>query len=115
VQTVNKRIPHNRVNVNKYAIGNGIQSNSIPRNFPAKLAKRIFTGFVLNTAATGNIGENPFRFQNFGLVDLRVALSGEHIPADGITTDYATHYHQRAYLNTLSALGSDNDSRAIWL
>ena len=115
LQTTNIRIPHNRVTVNKYAIGNGIQSNSIPLNFPAKLPKRIFIGFVLNTAATGNIGQNPFEFRNFGLEDLRVALSGEHIPNGGIITDYATGDYQRAYLNTLSALGLDNDNRAIWL
>jgi hypothetical protein len=115
LQTTNMRLPHNRVTVTKYAIGNGIQSNSIPLNFPAKLPKRIFIGFVLNTASTGTITENPFNFQNFGLQDLRVSLSGEHIPSDGIVTDYATNDYQRAYLNTLAALGLDSDNRAIWL
>jgi hypothetical protein len=115
LQTSNMRFPHNRVTVSKYSIGNGIQANSIPLNFPAKLPKRIFIGFVLNTAAAGNIGQNPFEFRNFGLVDLRVAVSGDNIPGDGIITDYATGDYQRAYLNTLSALGLDNDNRAIWL
>jgi hypothetical protein len=115
LQTTNIRMPHNRVTVNKYAIGVGIQSNSIPLNFPAKLPKRIFIAFVLNTASTGTITENPFRFQNFGLVDLRVALSGEHIPNGGIITNYTTGDYQRAYINTLAALGLDNENRAIWL
>jgi hypothetical protein len=115
LQSTNMRIPHSRVTVNKYAIGNGIQSSTVGLNFPAKLPKRIFIGFVLNTASTGTITENPFRFQNFGLVDLKVALSGEHIPAGGIVTDYAANDYQRAYLNTLAALGLDNDNRAIWL
>jgi hypothetical protein len=109
------RIPHNRVTVSKYAIGVGIQSHSIPLNFPAKLPKRIFIGFVLNTASTGAITENPFRFQNFGLVDLRIALTGEHIPGGGIITDYANGDYQRAYINTLAALGLGNENRAIWL
>ena len=108
-------MPHNRVTVNKHAIGSGIQSNTIGLNFPAKLPKRIFIGFVLNTAALGTITENPFRFQNFGLVDLKVTLSGETIPTGGIVTDYASKDYQRAYLNTLAALGIDNDNRAIWL
>jgi hypothetical protein len=115
LQTTNIRMPHNRVTVNKYAIGNGIQSNIVGLNFPAKLPKRIFVGFVLNTASTGTITENPFRFQNFSLVDLKVALSGEHIPTGGIVTDYASKDYQRAYLNTLASLGLDNDNRAIWL
>ena len=115
LQTANIRMPHNRVTVNKHAIGTGIQSNTIGLNFPAKLPKRIFIGFVLNTAASGTITENPFRFQNFGLVDLKVTLSGETVPTGGIVTDYATKDYQRAYLNTLAALGLDNDNRAIWL
>ena len=115
LQTTNMRMPHNRVTVTKYTIGNGVQSNSVPLNFPAKLPKRIFIGFVLNTAATGNIGENPFRFQNFGLEDLHVSLTGEIVPTGGIATNYTTNDYQRAYLNTLSALGLDNDNRAIWL
>jgi hypothetical protein len=115
LQTANIRMPHNRVTVNKHAIGTGIQSNTISLNFPAKLPKRIFIGFVLNTAASGTITENPFRFQNLGLVDLKVTLSGETVPTGGIVTDYATKDYQRAYLNTLAALGLDNDNRAIWL
>jgi hypothetical protein len=70
LQTTNIRIPHGRVTASKYAIGNGNQSSSIFLNFPAKLPKRIFVRFVLNTASTGTITENPFRFQNFGPQDL---------------------------------------------
>jgi hypothetical protein len=64
---------------------------------------------------SSDITENPFRFKNIGLVDLRVAVSGVHIPTGGIIADYATKDYQRAYLNTLAALGLDNDNRAIWL
>ena len=42
-------------------------------------------------------------------------MTGEHVPVDGISADYANGDYQRAYINTLAALGLDNDNRAIWL
>jgi hypothetical protein len=63
----------------------------MPLNFPAKQPKGIFIEFVLDTASAGTIAENSFRFQNSGMVGLRVALSCERIPTGGIITDYATN------------------------
>jgi hypothetical protein len=115
LQKCNMRFPHNRVTVSKQTIGTGVQSDTLRLNFPAKLPKRIFVGFVLNTASTGTITENPYRFQNFGLENIYASVTGEHVPVDGITTNYTTGDFQRAYINTLAALGLDNDNRAIWL
>jgi hypothetical protein len=115
LQTTNIRIPHSRVTVGKYAIGNGIKSNSIPLNFRAKVPKRIFTGFEVNTASTGTMTEKPFPFQKSGLQDQRISLGSEHIPSDGIVTDHATNDCQRAYLNTPGALGLNSGNSAIWL
>ena len=109
------RIPHNRVTVTRYGIAQGFQGTGTTLNFPAKLPKRIFIGFVLNAACTGAIGENPFNFQHFGLTDLTVTLNGNSIPADGMKMNFTTGDYQRAYINTLAALGLDNDNRGISL
>jgi hypothetical protein len=111
----NIRIPHNRVTVTRYGIAQGFTGTSTTLNFPAKLPKRLFIGFVLNAACTGAIGENPFNFQHFGLTDLTVNLNGNQIPADGMKMNYATGDYHRAYINTLAALGLDNDNRGICL
>jgi hypothetical protein len=111
----NIRIPHNRVTVARYGIPNQFTSKQIPLNFPAKLPKRIFIGFVSNAACTGSFAENPFNFQNFGLTELFITVNGNSIPADGMKVNYTTGDFQRAYLNLLAALGIDNGGRSIAL
>jgi hypothetical protein len=113
LQRANMRFPLNRVTVTKHGIAAGYKSISIPLNFPAKLPKRLFIGFVANSATTGTRNENPFNFRNFGLKSLNVTVNGIQIPAAGLEMDFANHDCQRAYLNTLAALGLDNDNRAI--
>jgi hypothetical protein len=108
-------MPHNRVTVTRVGIAPGFASTSITLNFPAKLPKRIMLGFVLNTASTGAIGQNPYNFQNFGLTNITVSVNGEQKPANGLEMDYATGDYQRAYLNTLASLGLDNSATSITL
>ena len=108
------RPPLNRVLVKKHGIGQGFTSSSITLNFPGKLPKRIFVGFVLNAASTGTITENPFNFQNFGLTSIQLTVNGDAMPAaGGLKMDYATGDYQRAYLSTLAALGLENGNRSI--
>ena len=115
LRTTSIRLPLNRVTVQKYGIPLGFTSHAATLNFPAKLPKRVFIGFVSNTASAGAFGENPFNFQNFGITNITLKVNGEPVPSDGLETNYATGDFQRAYLNTLSALGLDNGNRGISL
>ena len=113
LQKGNMRFPLNRVTVSRYGIAAGFKSTSIPMNFPAKLPKRLFIGLVSNVASTGQRDKNPFNFQNFGLQDLTLTVNGVQVPMNGLEMDFAKKDYMRAYLNTLQALGLDNDNRAI--
>ena len=115
LQSTSIRLPLNRVTVQKYGIPLGFTSHSAALNFPAKLPKRVFVAFVTNTASAGAFGENPFNFQNFGITKITLRVNGEPIPTDGLEMNYATGDYQRAYLNTLAALGLDNGNRGISL
>lgn len=115
LQKTNMRFPMNRVTVTKHGIAAGFKSTSIPLNFPSRLPKRVFLAFVTNTASTGALAENPFNFQHFGLQNLALTVNGVQQPATGLEMDYTNGNYQRAYLNTLAALGLDNDNRAIAL
>jgi hypothetical protein len=113
LQKCNMRIPLNRVTVAKYGIATGFTTTSIPLNFPAKLPKRLFIAFVTNAASSGAMGENPYNFQHFNLTNLTITVNGTAVPANGLDMDYTTGDYQRAYLNTLAALGLDNSNRSI--
>lgn len=115
LQKGNMRFPMNRVTVTKHGIATGFKSTTIPLNFPAKLPKRVFIAFVANTASSGALAENPYNFKHFGLESLGLTVNGVPLPATGLEMDYATGNYQRAYLNTLAALGLDNDNRSISL
>ena len=113
LQKANMRFPLNRVTVTKHGIAQGYKSVSIPVIFPAKLPKRLFIGFVANSATTGTRSENPFNFKPFGIKNLTVTVNGIQTPAAGLEMDFTTKDYQRAYLNLLATLGLDNDNRAI--
>ena len=113
LQKCNMHIPLNHVTVQKYGIAAGFTSSNIQLNFPAKLPKRVFLGFVLDTAASGLITENPFNFQHFGITSVTLKVNGQKMPADDLECDYTLGDYQRAYLNTLATLGLDTGSRGI--
>ena len=99
--------------VTRYGIPQDFTSSDQTLNFPAKLPKRVFVAFVLNTSVTGTITENPFDFRPFGATDVTLTANGTKIPGEGLKMDFATGDYQRAYLNTLAALGIDNANQAI--
>jgi hypothetical protein len=113
LQKGNMRFPHNRVTVNKYGIAQGFQTATIPLNFPSKLPKRVFIGFVTNAASAGTLNLNPFNFANMGVQDISLSVNGVPTPATGLQVDYEHDNYQRAYLSTLEALELDNGNRAI--
>ena len=113
LQKCNMHIPLNHVTVQKYGIAAGFTASNVQIKFSAKLSKRVFIGFVLDTAASGLITENPFYIQHFGITSVTLKVNGQKMPADDLECDYAAGDFQRAYLNTLAALGLDTGSRGI--
>jgi hypothetical protein len=113
LQKCNIRIPLNRVTVSRYAIPQGFSAANVTLNFPAKLPKRLFIGFVTNTSCTGALDENPYNFKHVNVTDIQVSVNGTSIPNDGLEMNYTTGDYQRAYLNTFAALGLDNSNRSI--
>ena len=105
--------PVNRVMVKRIGVSPGFTHVDIPLLFPAKLPKRIVVGFVKNTASAGKRDENPFNFRHLGITRLSLNVNGQQIPANELTMNFATGDVQRAYLNTLAALGYDNGDRSI--
>lgn len=109
----NMRFAMNRVTVNKYNIGRDFQSTSVSLNYPGKLPKRLFIGFVKNSASTGARNENPFNFEHFKLSEIGLTVNGTPIPAYKLTADFEKKEVQQVYLNTLASLGLDTTNRAL--
>ena len=115
LQKTNMRFPYNRVTVTKHGIATGFKTAMIPLNFPSKLPKRVFIAFVKNSASSGTLAENPFNFEHFKLESITLSVNGVQVPAAGLQMDFPKKDCQRAYLNTLAALGMDNTNTSISL
>jgi hypothetical protein len=108
-------IPFTQVNLKTYQIPSNMTSATFPSVFNDKMPKRIVIALVQQDRVTGKYTLNPFKFQHFNLQTLTVTVNGKSIPADPLSMDYNTQDYQRAYLNTLSALGLDVGNNGLTL
>jgi hypothetical protein len=111
----NFSIPFTQVNVKTFQIAANMTSATFPSIFTDKLPRRIVVALVQQDRVTGKYTLNPFKFQHFDLQSLTVTVNGQSIPADPLTMNYSTGDYQRAYLNTLSALGLDVGNYGVTL
>lgn len=111
----NFRIPFTQVNLRTFQIGRGMTSATFPNVFTDKIPKRIVVALVQQNRMTGKSELNPFKMEHFDLQRLTVTVGGKSIPALPLSMDYSAKDYQRAYLNTLGALGLDVGNRSIVL
>ena len=76
-----------RGDVQAYNIASG--QSSFQRNdlFLGKIPRRVVIGLVRHDAYVGNMGQNPFNFQLFGLKTLKLLVNGEEYPTSAIELD----------------------------
>ena len=76
-------------------------------NFNNALMRRIAIAMNANSALTGSFTENPFRFQQFDLRQIRVLRGGQSI------VDFDTAEKCSLYLTTLKAMNFQDDIPSI--
>ena len=110
----NYRLPLNKVSVSKRTLANGTATFELGSLFTGnRIPNRVVFAMVTNAASAGAYNLNPFRFQNFGLTELSMKVNKRMIPFEALQMDYAHDDYNRAYLNTLAALGMDTGNRSL--
>jgi len=108
-------IPFTQVNMKTFQIAANMTSATFSNIFNDKLPRRIVIALVQQDRVTGKYNLNPFKFQHFNLHALTVTVNGLPIPSDPLTMNYNDRDYQRAYLNTLGALGLDVGNNGLTL
>ena len=108
-------IPFTQVNMKTFQIASNMTSATFSNIFNDKLPRRIVIALVQQDRVTGKYNLNPFKFQHFNLQALTVTVNGLPIPSDPLTMNYSDRDYQRAYLNTLGALGLDVGNNGLTL
>jgi hypothetical protein len=98
-----------------FQIAANMTSATFSNIFNDKLPRRIVIALVQQDRVTGKYNLNPFKFQHFNLQALTVTVNGLPIPSDPLTMNYSDRDYQRAYLNTLGALGLDVGNNGLTL
>jgi len=111
----NFHIPFTQVNLRTFQIPAKGTSANFSNIFVDKLPRQIVIALVRQDRVNGKYNLNPFKFEHFNLLHLEVKVNGQTIPADSLTMDYNIKDYQRAYLNTLAALGLDTGNNGLTL
>lgn len=82
------RYPYWKSVVKSFAIPQGSYSFSIEDLFFGSCPNRLVVGFVLSSAYSGDMGKNPFNFQNFNLNFLEFSLDSVSVPGTPFTPKY---------------------------
>ena len=76
--------------------------------YKSQVPKLLVIGLVDHEAFNGDIGKNPFDFQNFNLEKIGLYRDGQLIPGQILTPDYSGGKFVKAYNQTMSALNYFN-------
>lgn len=97
--------------VGNYVINQGVFNYHNDTLFLGKSPKRIIFGFVDSKAYNGNIGMNPFNFQNFDIESVRLTKNGLDFPHPPIETNWTEDQYKEAYHYLCASVQGDyNDA-----
>lgn len=97
-----------RCEIRNHIITAGTTSVSLDNIFSGTLPSRLIIGLVNNEAMTGNLSENPFNFQHFGLNYACAIVNGEEVPRVAYKPDFSKDIIQREYFELFHGLGKLN-------
>ena len=72
--------------------------------FPSQMPKMLVIGLLDHDAFSGNMGKNPFNFENFELKKLGLYRDGELVPGQILNMDYDDDKYKYSYLHTMKSL-----------
>ncbi|GFR10292.1 uncharacterized protein F54H12.2 [Trichonephila clavata] len=107
------KIPTRRVEVQSFALGNGLQSFTIANAFIGQLPTRLILSFVSNEAYNGNLAKNPFKFHHYDLNYLSILDGSKMIPAIPYQPNFENDIYARSYLSLFTDLSRFHNSQNI--
>lgn len=75
-------------------------------NGEVNLPRRIFMGMVKQTAAQGDVGQDPFNYHHFNITDLKFTVGGEVRPYPEMKFDFRNDEYVQGLFSLLEATGS---------
>ena len=91
--------------VKDYPLPQGINKWNIKLYAGGLLPYQIVVGFVATTAFNGAYGQDPFKFEPFGLNEICLRLNGTRLPQDPLRPDFANARLARTYLHLYQNTG----------
>lgn len=105
LSTQTAKYPLRRVEVKTFTIPTGTQSKITDHLFQGQMPKLIVLGFVENAAFNGDIGKNPFHFQNQQVKKLEISINGEMMETRPLEPNFNEDQYLRSYLSLYKGLG----------
>jgi len=107
LNTDNARYPIRRVLVNNFNIPAGMRTYTKDNLYIGgnQIPKRLILAMVRNDAFRGDLKQNPFNFEHFGINKLEIFANGRSILGQPLEPDFENKHVGRAYHQMHQALG----------
>ncbi|XP_052761972.1 uncharacterized protein F54H12.2-like [Mya arenaria] len=103
----NALYPYNKVEVKSVSIAAGSTTYSWDNMYQGRRPNKLIVGFVKSKAVSGNIGTNPFNFENCSIQQITVYCDGLPVGSNPLKLDFSASGTStiRAYTNLLLSSG----------
>jgi hypothetical protein len=84
------KYPFTRTELREFTIAPGVQTKVVDNMFLGAQPKRVHICFLDESAYAGNISENPFNYQNFGITKIVAQCGGQQFPNPIFEPDFTS-------------------------
>ena len=115
LQTQNAQYYINHTDIMTFSVPKGQFSYIKDHLFPDLSPKMLMITLVGNEAFNGNIGKNPFNFQDYDLTKFALFRDGRSVPGVPFTPDFDNKRYLRSYIQTMKAFNywNTDDSNGL--
>ena len=99
------KYPIRRAEVTSHIINANVFNKTIDQLIVGQLPRRLILGMISNASHSGQITENPFNFQTFGLKYLSLTKDSVAIPSKPLTPNFKEGHFLSSYMSLLEGTG----------
>lgn len=104
-QGKNALYPVNHTDCKFFTISPGRQEERLNIIQNKQEAKIILVGFISHLAKSGSLAHSPFKFENFGLTSVNLAVNGNNVESNPLDMSFENGTYTRVYDKLISVCG----------